>query len=120
MATDEGAIVAAALDYFEGWYRADPERMDRALHLELVKGWVGDTHGTSPGETRTKEHMLERTRARGGAVDRTDEDFEVVVAEVHRDTPTAIVRSRQYREYLHLVRAADGWRIVNAFRQEPS
>ena len=27
---------------------------------------------------------------------------------------TAIVRSAPYREYLHLVRTDDGWRIVNA------
>jgi hypothetical protein len=27
---------------------------------------------------------------------------------------TAVVRSSVYREYLHLVRASEGWRIANA------
>ena len=31
------AIVAAALDYYEGWFDGEPERMERALHPDLVK-----------------------------------------------------------------------------------
>src|SRR5687767_4519855 len=34
---DSAAIRAAALDYVEGWYDGNPERMTRALHPELVK-----------------------------------------------------------------------------------
>ena len=30
---------------------------------------------------------------------------------------TAVVRSAQYREYLHLLRTPGGWRIVDAFWQ---
>ena len=37
MASDDDAIVRCALDYFEGWFDADPERMRRALHPELAK-----------------------------------------------------------------------------------
>jgi hypothetical protein len=35
--SDEDAIRALALDYFEGWFTGDVTRMDRALHPELVK-----------------------------------------------------------------------------------
>jgi hypothetical protein len=35
--TTEQAIAAAALDYYEGWFNKEPNRMDRALHPELVK-----------------------------------------------------------------------------------
>ena len=31
------AIKAAALDYGEGWYEGNAERMERALHPELAK-----------------------------------------------------------------------------------
>ena len=37
MTPDEDAIVRCALDYFEGWFDADPERMRRALHPDLAK-----------------------------------------------------------------------------------
>src|SRR4051812_14973787 len=36
-AADSAAIKATALDYIEGWYTGDAERMERALHPELAK-----------------------------------------------------------------------------------
>ncbi|HEX6315687.1 MAG TPA: nuclear transport factor 2 family protein, partial [Gemmatimonadaceae bacterium] len=36
-AADSAAIRAAALDYIEGWYEGNAERMERALHPELAK-----------------------------------------------------------------------------------
>jgi len=35
--TDRDAIKATALDYIEGWYEGNPERMERALHPDLAK-----------------------------------------------------------------------------------
>jgi len=37
MSSDEAAIAAIALDYFEGWFDGDAVRMRRALHPELAK-----------------------------------------------------------------------------------
>ncbi|MEA2725362.1 MAG: hypothetical protein QOH59_3133, partial [Gemmatimonadales bacterium] len=36
-AADSAAIRATALDYAEGWYEGNADRMARALHPELVK-----------------------------------------------------------------------------------
>src|SRR4029453_14554952 len=36
-AADAAAIKATALDYIEGWYEGNPERMERALHPDLAK-----------------------------------------------------------------------------------
>ena len=36
-AADSAAVRASALDYAEGWYEGNTERMTRALHPELVK-----------------------------------------------------------------------------------
>src|ERR1044071_9284162 len=33
----EAEIRQTALDYIEGWYEGNPERMERALHPELAK-----------------------------------------------------------------------------------
>src|SRR5438105_14639584 len=38
--TDRDAIKATALDYIEGWYEGNPERMERALHPDLAKRMV--------------------------------------------------------------------------------
>ncbi len=110
------AITATALDYFEGWYAADVDRVDSALHPQLVKRSAGQVGGQGPAVT-TKERMLELTRQGAGAEDATDDPIEVTVVDVHHDIAAAVVRSAQYREYLHLVRTPEGWRIVNAFWQ---
>jgi hypothetical protein len=114
--SDEEAVAAAALDYFEGWYDADLERVARALHPQLVKRWPGQTEAVVPTVT-TRDRMLELVRGGGGSEDRTDDRIEVSVVDVHHDIATAVVRSAQYREYLHLVRTATGWQIVHAFWQ---
>jgi hypothetical protein len=110
---DSAAVLATALDYFEGWYDADLARIDRALHPQLVKRSPGQV-GENPSIT-TKERMLDLVRGGGGADDKTDHPIEVTVVDIHHDIATAVVRSAQYREYLHLLRTPQGWRIVNAF-----
>jgi ketosteroid isomerase-like protein len=109
VATERDAITQVALDYFEGWFDGDIERMNRALHPDLVKRQAGDELGIT-----TKERMLELTAAGDGAADGADPRPEVEALEVHGEIATAIVRSAVYREYLHLVRTTDGWRIANA------
>jgi len=110
------AVVATALDYFEGWYGADAARLEQALHPQLVKRSAAQAGGEPPGVT-TKERILDLARQGGGAEDRTDDPIEVTVVDIHHDIAAAVVRSAQYREYLHLLRTPDGWRIVNAFWQ---
>lgn len=114
--TEEDAIIATALDYFHGWYAADLARVDQVLHPELVKRSAAQVGGDSPGVT-TKERFLELVRQGGGVEDRTDDPIVVEVVDVHHDIASAVVRSAQYREYLHLLRTPQGWRIVNAFWQ---
>jgi hypothetical protein len=48
-AVDSAGIRAAALDYIEGWYEGNAERMERALHPELAKRIVN----TDPHNRRT-------------------------------------------------------------------
>jgi len=107
--TEREAITQAALDYFEGWFDGDVERMSRALHPDLVKRRAGAELGVT-----TKERMLELTAAGAGAEDGLDRRLEVEVVDMHGDIASVIVRSAVYREYLHLVRTGDGWTIANA------
>lgn len=106
--TEQELITQAALDYFEGWFDGDVERMNRALHPDLVKRRAGEQLGVT-----TKQRMLELTAAGGGAEDAADVRIEVEVAEVSGDIASAIVRSAVYHEYLHLVRTSEGWKIAN-------
>jgi hypothetical protein len=112
VSADVAAVVATALDYFEGWFDGDESRMERALHPNLVKRMAGEELGIT-----TKERMLELTRRGEGKEDAKDRTLDVEVVDVYGDVASAIVRSAVYHEYLHLVRTRDGWRIANALWQ---
>lgn len=105
--TDRDLITRAALDYFEGWFDGDPDRMDRALHPELVK-----RDGDDELDAMTKADMVEATRRGQGRRD-SGREVEVEVVDIHGPIASAVVRSVPYREYLHLVRTNDGWKIAN-------
>ena len=114
--TDEQAIVATALDYFEGWFDGDEVRMRRALHSGLAKRAPTEDDATL-NET-TAEWMFDATANHlGKERDVPDRRIEVEVVDVHDGIATAIVRSAVYREYLHLIRTREGWKIVNALWQ---
>jgi hypothetical protein len=109
--SDETLIRQTVLDYFEGWFDGDSERMERALHPSLAK--------RSQEEERLQEisaaEMVAATAAgRGRERDPGERRICVRVVDVHGDIAAAVVDSNVYREYLHLVRTPDGWRITNA------
>ena len=111
--TEEAAIVATALDYFEGWFDGDVTRIQRALHPGLAKRALIED-GRTLDETTT-EWMLDATaQQRGKARDVPDRRIDVEVIDVYGEIASAVVRSAVYHEYLHLVRTDDGWKIVNA------
>jgi len=112
-ATERELITQTVLDYFEGWYDGDVERMNRALHPELVKRWPGEDHGATLGIT-TKERMLELTGHGAGKPDGADRSLAIEIDDATDETASVTVRSAVYHEYLHLVRTAEGWKIANA------
>ena len=104
--TDRAAVVATALDYFEGWFDGDAVRMERALHPGLAKRSLGQV-ASAGAELRgvTKDEMVTATaEGKGKAKDPGPS----------RRIDVTVVDSDVYREYLHLVRTNDGWKIVNA------
>jgi hypothetical protein len=113
---EETAIVGAILDYFEGWFDGHAARMERALHPGLAKRSL-KKDGRTLDET-TAEWMIDATRrGLGKQRDPGDRRIEVEVNDVYDGIATATVRSAVYREYVHLVHTADGWKIVNALWQ---
>ena len=110
----EQAIVAAALDYYEGWFDGEPERMERALHPDLVKRSLAED-GMSV-ETISAREMVEAT-AKGIGLTRDPgkqaRDIQIQVDHVYEDIATVTVTSAIYVDYLQLARTRDGWKIVN-------
>ncbi len=114
---DIQAIIETARDYIEGWFTADAERMERALHPELVKRslWYNSNTKTwKVGQTSTAEMMVNWTRE-GGGKDRPANEklFDIEVMDVFRHVATAKVSSYPFMDYLHLVKLENRWWIIN-------
>ena len=62
---EKSAIKETVLNYLEGWYDGDFERMEKALHPELAKRVLATLPqtGTTFIQTATKAQMVEYTRA---------------------------------------------------------
>ncbi len=119
-ADDLAAIEAAVLDYFEGWFDGDPERMARALHPGLAKHALGQDRDRSDTlDITTRDEMVEATRAGAGRRrDVPDRAIQIEIAGVSGTIASVIVHSAVYVEYVLLVRtAADGWRITGTLWQ---
>jgi hypothetical protein len=102
------------LDYYVGWFDGAPERMERALHPDLVKRSLAED-GTTLGTISARE-MVEAT-AEGVGVARDPgkdaRDIEIRIDHVYGDIATVSVTSAVYVDYLQLAHTRDGWRIVN-------
>jgi hypothetical protein len=66
-AADSAGIRGAALDYIEGWYEGNSERMERAVHPELAKRIVvvHPQAGESMLRQMTAEELCAWTRTTG-------------------------------------------------------
>jgi hypothetical protein len=113
---DKDAVVATVNDYFEGWFGGDAARMQRALHPALAKTGIGlDASGEVATESMGAEDMIGWTREGQGVAGKpAGFAFEVTVNEIYHRIATVTVHSNVYREYLHLAKTSEGWKILNA------
>jgi hypothetical protein len=112
---EQAAIERTVRDYFEGWFRGDPVRMERALHPELVKRSLENSpSGKETLRTITADWMIDAAaRGLGKDDDPGDLRIEIKVDDILGGLANVTVRSVVYTEYLHLARTSDGWKIVN-------
>jgi putative lumazine-binding protein len=115
-ASDLAAIRQTAMDYLQGWYEADAERMRRALHPELAKRAI--LHDRQTGERRfsqlNREQMVEKTAQGGGNDTPSDKRYyEVSILDVCDNVASVKAVSYEYVDYLHVVRDEGRWTIMN-------
>ena len=112
-AGDSEAVRSVALDYIEGWYQGDAERMERALLDDLVKRTPneGDS-GRDELRSVSKARMVELTGSSGGR-DVADPSIRVVIDDVSEDIASARTYCADFVDYLHLVRISGAWKITH-------
>jgi hypothetical protein len=114
--SDEAAVTATIEDYFLGWYDGDAERMRRALHPDLAKRSHVAEGDRPPLLRGVTAHLMIGWTAdgEGRETEPARRGLQIIVDDIHDSIATAHVESWRYREYVHLVRTPDGWRIANA------
>ena len=115
-ADDREAIRKTALDYVEGWYTGDATRIGGALHPQLVKRRMvaEPLSGESLLRDLDRETMVRLTRdGAGKSTEGAHVTPQVTVFDVDGDIATARVISRDFVDYLHLVRWNGRWVILS-------
>jgi hypothetical protein len=111
---DKLQIRQAALDYIEGWYAGDTERMERALHPDLAKRIVRDNDGRSRLDQMSALSLVQGTRSGWGArTPKAEQQKDVDILDVFGDIASVKVTMKDWVDYMHIARFDDKWVIVN-------
>jgi hypothetical protein len=115
-AADSSSIRATALDYVEGWYEGNPERMSRALHPELVKRIVAS-------DTATKRSVLENMGASalvngtrhgwGKETPRNRQQKDVTILDIFGRAASVKAVMADWIDYMHMAKVDGRWVILN-------
>ncbi|MFH1573661.1 MAG: nuclear transport factor 2 family protein [Acidobacteriota bacterium] len=112
---DRDAIRQAALDYLDGFYSGDAERVRRGVHPELYK--VRPHRLPQTGRTLLDkvgaELLAEAAGARMGLVDEDKRNIEINMLDINQDIAMVEAISRMYYDYLQLAKINGRWQIVN-------
>ncbi len=112
---EKAAIKQAAMDYIEGSFSGDADRMAKAVHPALNKVipyTLPQTKTTMLNYTGA-ELLVEGTRAKMGLVDEDKRNIRFKILDHQQDIAMVEVLSSMYYDYLQLARINGAWKIVN-------
>lgn len=112
---DSAAIKQTALDYIEGWYEGNPERMEKALHPELAKRIVRtNQEGYSRLDQMSAMSLVQGTRRGFGKNTPKDkQQKDVTILDVFENAASVRVVASDWIDYLHMAKFSGRWVIVN-------
>jgi Putative lumazine-binding len=111
---DSVAIRATALNYVEGWYEGNADRMARALHPELVKRIV--VRDTTTGKTMVQgmgaSVLVNSTRhGYGKETPKERQQKEVTILDIFGNAASAKAVMADWVDYMQLGKV-DGQRVI--------
>jgi hypothetical protein len=114
-AADSAAIRATALDYIEGWYTGNADRMERALSGHLAKRMVvTDTSGRSRLVDMTALELVQGVRAGGGThTPKAEQRTDVTILDIFRNASVVKIDAGAWIDYLQVAKWNGRWVIVN-------
>lgn len=112
---DREAIKRTALNYAEGWYEGNADKMDSALSPDLAKR-IARTN--DKGQTRldnmTAMSLVQGTRSSFGKQTPKEQQLkDVTILDILGGAATVKLEMRDWVDYMHIAKVNDKWVIVN-------
>ena len=112
------AIVQALLDYAEGYYGGEPERMAKALSPYLSKRALrAAADGRRLLIQMNADTLIDASH--GAKLPPASRQITTEVLGVHGDVASARVFTAQFNDYVHLVQRNGRWQILNVLWHPP-
>lgn len=114
-AADQAAIKQTALDYIEGWYEGDAERMERALHPDLAKRIVmTNPEGRSMLQQMSAMGLVQGVKRGGGkTTPKERQQKDGTILDSFENAASVKVVASDWIDYLHIAKFNGRWVIVN-------
>ena len=113
---DSSAIRATALDYIDGWWAGDAERMERSLHPDLAKRIINVNPQNNRNILGHQSAMtLVQAVKRGGGKETpvAQRKSDVKILDIFGNTSSVRVDAGLWIDYLHVAKWNGRWMIVN-------
>ena len=112
---DREAIKRTALNYAEGWYEGNAEKMESALSPDLAKRRVRtDEKGQSSLSQMTAMTLVQYTRAGSGKqTPKEHQQKDVTILDIFGGAATVKLEMRDWIDYLHVGKMNGKWVIIN-------
>ena len=110
------AIKKAALDYVEGWYDGNAERMENALHVDLAKRVLMPDPRSKHGkiEHMSAMRLVKATRNQRKHPTPTEKrTANITILDVDGNAASVKAEMHDWIDYMHLSKVGDQWKIVN-------
>lgn len=112
---DREAIKRTALNYAEGWYEGNADKMESALSPDLAKR-IAQTNdkGQSRLDNMTAMALVQGTRRGfGKQTPAAEQQKDVTILDVLGGAATVKLEMRDWVDYMHIARINGKWLIVN-------
>lgn len=110
-AADSAAIKETALNYIEGWYEGNDERMAKSLHPKLAKRAV---FADDQFNHQTAEILIKNTKSGGGKkTPKAQQQKDVKILDIFVGSAVVKVEASDWIDYLQIAKLKDEWLIVN-------
>lgn len=112
---DRDAIRRTALNYAEGWYEGNAEKMESSLSPDLAKRRVvTNEQAKSRVDQMTAMTLVQATRGGyGKGTPKDEQQKDVAILDIYGGAATVKLEMRDWIDYLHVGKINGKWQIVN-------